>query len=219
MGNVFFENVWFKTIEGLEPELKKYESQLTMAKLEFPDKTAIQNYYSQQIKDLNNIVLDAGFPLTINPTSLRMKLIQEYSKNNSDDYIIQSDDILKTSQLFSQLIIFCESMAIELTELESEIETIGYNQTPIENLLSKFESDFDVNQTALSWDHVEADGKEAGYYKLQLSWGGPSTECRIYSNLTEYWYMDWFDGACIEVPEDSYTAMICNMMYDCSEVA
>ena len=81
----------------------------------------------------------------------------------------------------------------------------------------EYEDLFDyVNQTALSWDHVEADGKDGGYYRLQFSWGGPSTECRIYSNLTEYWYMNWFDGASIEVPEDSYTAMVCNMMYDCA---
>ena len=84
----------------------------------------------------------------------------------------------------------------------------------------EYEDLFDyVNQTALCWDHVEAEGKNAGYYRLQFSWGGPSDECRIYSDLIEYWYMDWFDGACIEVPEDSYTAMICNMMYECSEVA
>jgi len=73
-----------------------------------------------------------------------------------------------------------------------------------------------VNQTALGWDHVESDGKEAGYFRLQFSWGGPSDECRIYSNLTEYWYMDWFDGASVEVPEESYTAMVCNMMRDCA---
>ena len=84
----------------------------------------------------------------------------------------------------------------------------------------EYECLFDyVHQTALSWDHVEADGKEAGYYRLQFSWGGPSDECRIYSNLTEYWYMDWFDGASIEVPEESYTAMVCNMFYDNLEVA
>ena len=88
------------------------------------------------------------------------------------------------------------------------------------NYYHEYEDLFDyVNQTALSWDHVEADGKNAGYYRIQFSWGGPSDECRIYSNLTEYWSMDWFDGACVEVPDDSYTAMICNMMYDCSEVA
>ena len=88
------------------------------------------------------------------------------------------------------------------------------------NYYHEYECLFDyVHQTALSWDHVEADGKDAGYYRLQFSWGGPSDECRIYSNLTEYWYMDWFDSASVEVPEESYTAMVCNMFYDNLEVA
>jgi len=58
-----------------------------------------------------------------------------------------------------------------------------------------------VNQTALSWDYVEGEGREAGYYRFQLSWGGPSDEFRIYVDqdkeidMIEYWYMDWFDGA------------------------
>ena len=38
------------------------------------------------------------------------------------------------------------------------------------NYYHEYEDLFDyVNQTALSWDHVEADGKEAGYYRLQFS--------------------------------------------------
>jgi hypothetical protein len=40
-----------------------------------------------------------------------------------------------------------------------------------------------------------------GYFRYQLSWGGPSDEFRFYIdeelNLykIEYWFMDWFDGA------------------------
>lgn len=46
---------------------------------------------------------------------------------------------------------------------------------------------------------------EPGYFRYQLSWGGPSDEFRIYAEkLSEYnwmiwkidyWFMDWFDGA------------------------
>ena len=44
-----------------------------------------------------------------------------------------------------------------------------------------------------------------GYFRYQLSWGGPADEFRFYldENLNptriEYWFLDWFDGACIEV--------------------
>ena len=45
-----------------------------------------------------------------------------------------------------------------------------------------------------------------GYFRYQLSWGGPSDEFRIYAQKIddyrfsvykiEYWFLDWFDGAC-----------------------
>ncbi|MCW2308948.1 hypothetical protein [Rhodobium gokarnense] len=39
-----------------------------------------------------------------------------------------------------------------------------------------------------------------GYFRYQLSWGGPSDEFRFYVNpdftvhRIEYWFLDWFDG-------------------------
>ena len=75
-----------------------------------------------------------------------------------------------------------------------------------------FESLFDyANQTALSFDKVEkyTHRNKRSYYRLQLSWGGPSTEFRAYLNadhdidFIEYWYLDWFDGACINIPRDT----------------
>jgi hypothetical protein len=83
-----------------------------------------------------------------------------------------------------------------------------------------------VNQSALSWDYVEAeDEKNPAYYRLQLSWGGPSDEFRIYPigdtldiDCIDYHYMDWFDGASIPVFEDSISWDVCQMFLDC-EVA
>jgi hypothetical protein len=45
--------------------------------------------------------------------------------------------------------------------------------------------------------------QEEGYFRYQISWGGPSDEFRFYVNLDfsvhriEYWFLDWFDGASI----------------------
>jgi len=56
----------------------------------------------------------------------------------------------------------------------------------------------------LSFDYVAAgtfDGQKEGYFRYQLSWGGPSDEFRIFVNpdfcahRVEYWFLDWFDGA------------------------
>ena len=42
------------------------------------------------------------------------------------------------------------------------------------------------------------------YVRYQFSWGGPSDELRFYKNGDiEYWFLDWFDGACINVTDDN----------------
>lgn len=61
-----------------------------------------------------------------------------------------------------------------------------------------------LHEYALCFDYVApgtfADQKE-GYYRYQLSWGGPSDEFRFFVNpdlschRIEYWFLDWFDGA------------------------
>ena len=55
----------------------------------------------------------------------------------------------------------------------------------------------------LCLDFVEAgtfENQKASYHRYQLSWGGPSDEFRIYLNGdVEYWYLDWFDGAYVNV--------------------
>lgn len=62
----------------------------------------------------------------------------------------------------------------------------------------------EFNEYGLAFDYVSKgtfnDQKE-GYFRYQLSWGGPSDEFRFYTdaqlNLSrvEYWFLDWFDGA------------------------
>lgn len=64
------------------------------------------------------------------------------------------------------------------------------------------------NEYGLSFDYVSkgtfSDQKE-GYFRYQLSWGGPSDEFRFYTdaqlNLSriEYVFMDWYDGATREL--------------------
>jgi len=61
-----------------------------------------------------------------------------------------------------------------------------------------------LNEYGLSFDYVAAgtftDQRE-GYFRYQLSWGGPSDEFRFFTDATlrvtriEYWFLDWFDGA------------------------
>ena len=89
-----------------------------------------------------------------------------------------------------------------------------------------YEDFFDyVNQSGLCFDFVSVDtfeDQDRGYWRFQMSWGGPSDEFRIYTDdqnqieYIEYWYMDWFDGASIRVNDD-VIYHICEMFLECSE--
>ena len=66
----------------------------------------------------------------------------------------------------------------------------------------------------LCFDYVDpntfTDQKE-GYWRWQLSWGGPGDEFRIYVNpdksvhRIEYWYLDWYDGAKVTLDPEKHS--------------
>jgi len=63
------------------------------------------------------------------------------------------------------------------------------------------------NEYGLSFDYVAPgtfNGQRRGYFRYQISWGGPSDEFRFYAegrgyrwtlDRVEYVFLDWFDGA------------------------
>lgn len=68
-------------------------------------------------------------------------------------------------------------------------------------------SDYEeLSEYGLCIDIVEAgtfEDQEESYIRYQLSFGGPQDELRIFKDgRIEYWFLDWFDGACINVTED-----------------
>ncbi len=76
----------------------------------------------------------------------------------------------------------------------------------------------------LSFDYV-ANGtfsdQHGGYFRYQLSWGGPSTEFRFYVDpdyrliRAEYWFLDWFDGAHIDCTFNDTVRDIWTFFRDC----
>ena len=60
-----------------------------------------------------------------------------------------------------------------------------------------------LNDYGLCIDFVEAGTfkhQREPYYRYQLSYGGPTEEFRVYQNgEVEFWFLDWFDGAPIDV--------------------
>lgn len=71
-----------------------------------------------------------------------------------------------------------------------------------------------VNQSGLCFDRVEAGtfkDQRAAYWRWQLSWGGPSQEFRLFDNGDlEFWHLDWFDGACVDVQDEIFENIMAN---------
>lgn len=77
--------------------------------------------------------------------------------------------------------------------------------------LNHYEDYYDyINQLGLCFDFVAAntfDDQPCGYWRWQLSTGGPADEFRIYTDVdknidrVEYVYLDWFDGAIHKVDD------------------
>ena len=92
--------------------------------------------------------------------------------------------------------------------------------------VSGYEDFFDyINNYGLCLDYVERGtftDQERGYFRFQLSWGGPSDEFRIYVDYDkqithiDYWFLDWGDGASIRVDKDSIAYEVCEQFTELS---
>lgn len=74
-----------------------------------------------------------------------------------------------------------------------------------------------LNEYGLSIDYV-AKGtfkdQRVGYFRYQLSYGGPSEEYRYYptSDKLEFWLLDWFDGAKVTITSKTNKEIITDIL-------
>jgi len=99
---------------------------------------------------------------------------------------------------------------------ESEVDIILEDEPSVDTWKEEFGALVGLQRDmfyeyGLSFDYVQTETngiQDEGYFRYQLSWGGPSTEFRFYVNpdmsmhKCEYWYLDWFDGAKADVPNE-----------------
>ena len=73
------------------------------------------------------------------------------------------------------------------------------------------------NEYGLSFDYVEPNtfnDQPEGFFRYQISWGGPSEEFRFYVNpdfschRIEFWFLDWWDGASRDITKDEVAQML-----------
>ena len=76
----------------------------------------------------------------------------------------------------------------------------------LEDIAQKAEALPEFNEYGLCFDFVEAgtfDGQRCGYYRYQISTGGPGEEIRFYDGgLIEFVFLDWFTGVGFNVTYD-----------------
>lgn len=82
----------------------------------------------------------------------------------------------------------------------------------------------------LGFDYVAPEtfpDQREGYWRYQISYGGPSEEIRFFASRmpggwslyrAEFWYLDWFDGAPVDVTEDVRELGIWQDFEECGQV-
>ena len=94
------------------------------------------------------------------------------------------------------------------------------------------------HEYGLSFDYVEPgtfENQDEGYLRYQISYGGPSEEIRFFVSPTqnsgyygvttnwhlyraEFWYLDWFDGARVDVTKNPTAQALYEHFNDCESV-
>jgi len=108
--------------------------------------------------------------------------------------------------------------------------------------LALYKDDYDIRESGnddvgpyheydLGFDYVAPgtfSDQRRGYWRYQISWGGPSEEIRFYGELgggeayldkIEFWFLDWGDGACIDVTEDEVALWMWGDFHDTESLA
>ena len=94
-------------------------------------------------------------------------------------------------------------------ELENELETLRKLWALYQNDPEASDPDYGrFDEHGLCFDYVAAgtfNDQRQGFFRFQISTGGPGDEFRFYTDaehecyLVEYWFLDWFDGASLEL--------------------
>jgi hypothetical protein len=72
------------------------------------------------------------------------------------------------------------------------------------------------NEYGLCFDYVSPgtfNNQRNGYFRYQLSYGGPSDEFRFFVDNAgklykiEYWFLDWYDGSCKKLSGKNFELM------------
>ena len=136
---------------------------------------------------------------------------------------------LEGGEEFDQSEAFPERMCDICGEITDCIDFQGYDQNICKDCLEKLEDLGPFHEYGLCFDYVAAGtftDQEQGYFRYQLSYGGPSDEFRFYTDpgyncyRVEYWFLDLYDGASRELRDQDKVLLLDIFEYfkDCGTV-
>ena len=137
----------------------------------------------------------------------------EIADNGTLDTVLSIGD---RSETYSQ-----EYASAYRNEDTGELDTGSFISDHFDEIREK--SSYDFSEYGLAFDYVEPntfDDQKRGYFRYQISWGGPSEEFRFYTdeNLSltniEYWFLDWYDGATITIHEHHEHYATAKLLWD-----
>lgn len=94
-------------------------------------------------------------------------------------------------------------------------------------IMQKFDETGSFYDYGLSVDYQEPDGRRRGYFRFQLSWGGPSDEIRFYfsgdgsrgmADKIEYVFLDWGTGVGFDVTGEDWAKWLWDWFQSCETV-
>ena len=104
-----------------------------------------------------------------------------------------------------------ESRRADIRELLAAYNGAGDEDGRVTDASSDHEG-CSIDEYGLAFDYVEPGtftGQDEAYWRFQISTGGPGEEIRYYRSVgamrpyrVEFWYLDWYDGANVDVTDD-----------------
>ena len=164
----------------------------------------------------------------------RLEEIRLMLNPQESDVVLVDDGTLDTV-----LAIDDEEFRFTPPEIEAESRELEIESLIADNFDSMRETMYDrFHEYGLSFDYVEPGtftDQDEGYLRFQISWGGPSEEIRFYVSPTqnagyygvrpdwhlyriEFWYLDWFDGACVDITKNDTARAVFDLFNECGSV-
>ena len=149
---------------------------------------------------------------------MRTTFINQNSEGNIREAGKQS--LINCAEDFEYFMNFCGCEDID--DLRECLRDGNFTFSEMRQAIKTFENVGSFYDYGLCFDFVEVDtfpDLDSGYYRYQLSWGGPGVEIRFYPDgLIEFVYLDWFCGIGFDVSDEDWAQWLLDFFTDVGSI-